>query len=652
MKIELRKLSLKNFKGIIDMTVDFTTNTDIIGKNGTGKTSVYDAFRWLLFGKDSSNRTDFNIKNTVKTELNRTDHEVIGLLIIDGNAIELKRTYREKWQTKKGNAIEEFTGHETIFFVNDVPCSQKEYQSKIDEVCNEEVFKLITNPLYFPYLKWQTQREILFGMAGEISNVEILDKIATIRNKDEIFNLTNILNSGKTIEEYKREIAAKKKRIKDELAFIPGRVDEVSRSMPAPADFDIIGIQLGHKQSELSGVEAQLADISKASQAKYEAKQKLQAELYRLKTELQKLEHEAKTKVDAEKLQTGSERQTLQSSINLLKQRIAESNNNIANWEKQLAEYNKKRSDLIVKWDAENAKQLVFNENDFCCPTCKRAFDVLDIETKQAEMTNNFNETKANALLEINTAGKNVKVLIVQTGNTIDQCRAELSNLSQELATAETKLESIPVTVEDTAIKAPVKTIAMIQAEEQINALQKQIDEPISATDDSLLKASKTALLAEIEIIKKKLYEKELITKSNARIDELQQQQRTMANEIAQLDGIEFAIMEFTKAKVEAIEARVNGLFSIVKFKLFDMQVNGQEVETCVAMVDNVPYPDLNNAMKINAGLDILNAISKYRGFSAPVFVDNAEAVVELLPIPTQTVRLVVADQVLEVINN
>jgi hypothetical protein len=159
-------------------------------------------------------------------------------------------------------------------------------------------------------------------------------------------------------------------------------------------------------------------------------------------------------------------------------------------------------------------------------------------------------------------------------------------------------------------------------------------------------------LAAVVEERKRKLAERELIAKSQKRIDELKEQQRTMANEIAQLEGLEFLMMEFTKAKIDAIEARVNGLFEIVRFKLFEQQVNGQEVETCVATVAGVPYPDLNNAMKINAGMDILKTISSYRNVFAPVFVDNAEAVTHLMHMPTQVVQLIVAKQELEIINN
>lgn len=644
MKIELRQLSLKNFKGILDMTIEFTSNTILKGNNATGKTTVFDAFTWLLFGKDSSDRKDFNIKNTVKKDLNRADHEVAAHIVVDGNDIEMKRVYREKWQTKRGSAVEEFTGHETIFFVNEVPCSQKEFQAKVEEICNEDLFKLITNPLYFPYMKWQSQREILFGMAGEIND-------ADIAGENEKFIQLLAMISGKTMDEFKREIAAKKKRIKDELGFIPGRIDEVTRSMPAPSDFDVIAIQLGHKQSDLDKIEAQLSDISKASQAQYEARQKLQSEIYQLKSEQQKLMHEAQTRMDASRMQSGAAKRTLQSTIDLLKQRIADATKNMEGWARILNEQNRKREELIAKWDATESKQITFNETDFCCPTCKRAYDVADIDAKQAEMTSNFNTNKANELADINSKGKAVKELIDQTTASIDKCKAEIEAAQNELSEAEARMAGMPTDEVAPAMTEGEKS-AIAEIEGRIRDLQNQIDAQLKATDDAQLKATKTTLQTEIDGIKKKLYEKEIIAKSNARIDELKQQQRAMANEVAQLEGLEFTIMEFTKAKVEAIEARVNGLFEIVKFKLFDTQINGQEVETCVATVGGVPYPDLNNAAKINAGLDILKAISSYRNIYAPVFIDNAEAVVDILPIPTQSVRLVVAEQQLEVINH
>ena len=127
------------------------------------------------------------------------------------------------------------------------------------------------------------------------------------------------------------------------------------------------------------------------------------------------------------------------------------------------------------------------------------------------------------------------------------------------------------------------------------------------------------------------------------RIAELETQFKTLNDSISELEGIEFTMQEFSKRKSSLIGDRVNGLFKLVKFKMFDTQVNGAEVETCVATVNGVPYNDgLNQAMRVNAGLDIINAISKHIGVSAPIFIDQAESINDLIPTNSQLVRLMV----------
>lgn len=72
--------------------------------------------------------------------------------------------------------------------------------------------------------------------------------------------------------------------------------------------------------------------------------------------------------------------------------------------------------------------------------------------------------------------------------------------------------------------------------------------------------------------------------------------------------------------------------------------MNGAIEETCIATVDGVPFDDLNNAKKITAGLDIINTIAKFKGKSAPIFIDNRESINKLYNIDTQIISLVVTN--------
>ena len=77
---------------------------------------------------------------------------------------------------------------------------------------------------------------------------------------------------------------------------------------------------------------------------------------------------------------------------------------------------------------------------------------------------------------------------------------------------------------------------------------------------------------------------------------------------------------------------------------MFDEQINGGMTETCVCTVDGVPYSDLNNAAKVQAGMDIIGAMAEHYGFYPPVWVDNRESIVRLPEMRQQVISLVVSE--------
>ena len=253
-------MSLINFKGLRDLTVEFDPAlTEIYGRNGIGKTSIFDGFTWLLFGKNSEDRKQFGIKtyDEAGNIIPKLPHEVSAVLLVDGETVTLCRRFNEKWTKKRGSAVEEFVGHEEERLYNDVPCSVKEWNDKIAAICPEQVFKFITNPLYFTAQSVDTQRSMLFRMAGGITDEEI-----AAGNADFAALLASL--TGKTMEEYKKEIAAKKRRLKTEIEAIPERIDERRRDVPEAEDWAALEEELRQKQEALAKVEEQINDASKA----------------------------------------------------------------------------------------------------------------------------------------------------------------------------------------------------------------------------------------------------------------------------------------------------------------------------------------------------------------------------------------------------
>ena len=646
--IIIKRMHLLNFKAFKDFSIEFNEHiTTIQGRNGSGKTTIFDAFTWLLFGKNSDDRKDFGIKtkDADGNVIENVPHEVSAVLLVNGEEITLCRRLVEKWQKKRGSAVAEFTGNTEERLFNDVPCSVKEWSEKIDNICTEQVFKFITNPLYFNQQKTDVQRAMLFRMAGNISD----DEIAA--DSEDFRALLDKL-TGKTLDEYKKEIAAKKKRIKAETDTIPDRIDERKRDMPEASDWDAINASIAEKKQQKEEYEAQIADASQAYSAANDERMQKVKMLSDLKQQRATLENDIKNKVQAgyhkalqEKREVDYKISDLSQEINRKKEQLARDRKNLESW----AAYREK---LIAEWKEINAETLQFNEDEFRCPTCHRPFEPDEIEAKQQEMTQRFNARKANELAENSKVGKantermhELEASIKETEAAIAAKTEELENMRYHAACNVNPIcpDATPTIEADAAWLQLSKQIAEIEAETQ---------KPIEMANNADLKERCKQIDNEIYALNAILANKGIIERNNARIAELEKQLRTQSEELAELEGIEFTIAEFTKARIEAVDKRINGMFSLVKFKMYEKQINGGEVEICIATVDGIPYSDLNDAKKVNAGLDIINAICKFEGITAPIFCDNAESVNKLLDTASQQIRLVVTFDENLIINN
>ena len=178
--MKLINLRLRNFKGIKDLSLEIDgKDLNVYGENGTGKTTIFDAFMWLLFDKDSQNSSQFNVKplDTFGEPNHMMEHEVIAVIELDGKHVELQKTYKEKWTKKRGQADSELTGHTTDYFINGVPKKLKEYKDFLAEIIDEDTFKIITNPLHFnTKVDWKKRRQIALEICGEVQIEEIFDK--------------------------------------------------------------------------------------------------------------------------------------------------------------------------------------------------------------------------------------------------------------------------------------------------------------------------------------------------------------------------------------------------------------------------------------------------------------------------------------------
>lgn len=657
--IEIKGLILTNFKGIVKLKVNFQHNTDVFGANGTGKSTIYDAFLWLLFGKNAEEKKEFSIKNTVDTSLNRQDHEVEGFLNVNGDDITLKKIYKEKWQKKKGEEIAEYTGNETIYYYNEVPMNQKEFQAKVYQILDETVFKLITNPYALNNMKWPERRSIITQMSGEFTNEQVA------AGNPEYEALVANLTQGKTMDEYLKQIKASVKKSKDDLKVIPTRIDEVLKTKPEDQDFAALKTSLAAKENQLIKIEESITNKSAGLKTVLDANESAQRSASNLRIDISNIESEIRTKANNSGKVDTSVLDGLNTNLKNKQGELTTAENGLVTLKGLVTG---KESDLEAlattiqtkrdEWTKENAKVLEVGENSFCCPTCQRAFEDSDIEGKKLEMSNNFKTEKANALAEINRQGgllatqktnleNELKTLKgrVATGETmITNLKSEISAIEASIQTESSRTTSgTPVDVEAVFNQMLFDHFEYNLKKSDLERVLKTIQE-VPQVDDAKLKEDKANLVTEIDGIKTELRNESQIIAVNERISALKEEETKLAQEIALVEKTQFLIERFEKDKMTAIEENVNSKFRIVKFKMFEDQVNGGENPACEILVNGVPFSDANTASKINAGIDIISTLSKFYQVSAPIFIDGAESIHSIMDTESQLIRLVVSE--------
>lgn len=659
--IIIKQMHLVNFKGVRDLTIDFNrTVTNIYGRNGAGKTTVFDAFTWLLFGKDSQDRKAFDLK-TLDTDGNiiaQLPHEVSAVIEVNGQEITLSRRFTEKWVKRAGKIDKEFDGNKEERFFNDVPCSKKEYEEHIAKICDEAVFKFITSPTYFTSQKAEVQKAMLHRMAGNITDEEVA------AGNEAFEQLLAELFKGKTLADFRKEISAKKQRINAELVDLPGRIDEKKRDIAKSEaeDWSALEAELKQKREARADIEKQLEDINAAESAANEEVRKLMRNIEQLRTERMKRQSEITDEVMRDFYAAQGKKNELTHEIDLLKQKIASCERDINTNKKEIERCDERRNSLLEEWKKLNAQQksikaeqLQIDETQFVCPTCHRPLDVEDIEAKEVQMRENFEKEREKRLERVasdiesnkrrgrdnNTQKENYQKQIADT-------EARIAEHKKRIAEIEAHSEYTAELVIPDASAAIASDAKMKSLQNDIDRLNKEKDEKQqsdnSQNDDRAeLRSGRATLTEAIEMLVAKLAKRTDAEADKRRVNELEKQMQDLNVELAELERKEFVIAEFSKARSAAIGARINGLFSIVRFRWIAVAINGAESETCEVTLNGKPYSTCSNAERTNIGLDIINAICKSEDIYAPIFIDNAESINDIMPMQSQTVNLIVS---------
>ncbi|MBB5324675.1 DNA repair exonuclease SbcCD ATPase subunit [Anoxybacillus tepidamans] len=642
-EIRLLSLNLKNFKGIRSFSLEANgENVRVYGDNATGKTTLFDAFIWLLFDKDSNNRKDFAIKTLDKNGnvLHNLDHEVEGVFLVDGKQLTLKKVFSEKWTKKRGSVQTEFTGHTTDYFIDGVPVKKKEYDQLISDLIDEDIFKLLTSPSYFnEQLKWQDRRKILLEVCGDVSDEEVIASNASLAKLPEILN-------GRTIENHRKVIAARRAEINKELEKIPVRIDEIQLNTPQLDDLDkeVLEEEISRLNTEIDEKMTLISNIrnGNAISEKQKQIQEIEIELLQIKQQ-----HEAGSKDELYKLKARIQEE--QSNLNILQQKIESINYQQKYNDENIQSIEKRLEELRNEWYQVNLEEFK-HEMDCTCPTCGQPLPEEQVAAAREKALAQFNLDKAKRLEEITAKGKQgkeQKERFIQENEKLAKELEKLTSQIQEKQELISKLNEKLKVVEGAIVDVTENPQYVAKLQEK-QRLQKEIDELRLAANESIqsIQMEIVELKSKRSQLESDLAKFSIVEQTEKRIKELEDQERELAAEFEKLEHELFLTEEFIRTKVNLLEEKINSRFKYARFKLFETQINGGLQEVCETLYNGVPYSSgLNNAARINVGLDIINTLSEHYGFKAPIFVDNAEAVTKLIDVDSQVICLIVSEK-------
>ena len=633
-EIKIKRLVLENFKCHKNLKLDFNGgNASIYGDNASGKTSIYDALTWLLFGKDSQGNGEKNIEiKPLGKDGEVRDHNAVtaveAILAVDGEEISLRRTLQEVWSTRRGSSEAVYGGNVSEYYIDGVPVKKNAFTARVDELVSEETFRMLTSVSHFADgISWQARREVLFRVANVAGDREIM------LGDEKFFPL--IEGMGKlSVDDYKKKLLAEKRGFVGAKTEIPARISECQKTIE-----DIDGMDFGAARAKIEALtaekdalEGQLLALERNTAAESKRMEVREAQL-----ELAALDNENKA-YRASQMASAPDTATMRMNLSRLQGQHAAKRRTVESEKAYAEQLHRDIDSARSRWIAVNSESFTGGN----CPTCGQTLPAAQLKAA----TDSFEAQKKKRLGEIEQTANANKVAKAAALDRIISAEAEIAELErliEKQTEALTKAESSAVAVVDMANYA-----------EKREAIQRRVDALNGELADIMTDTSsaRTKLIGQISEIKGEiaswnayLGKESLLEYSRKRIEELQEDARRAAEKLDELEEMLFLIDEYSRYKTQFVEDSINSMFRIARFRLFREQANGGVEDRCDVVLDGVPYININSGAKINVGIDIINTLSRAYGVTVPLFVDNAESVTHLENSTNQIIRLVVSER-------
>ena len=632
MEIRFKKLIIKNFKGVTSLAVNFLRDvTCIMGANHTGKTTTADAINWVLFGKNSQGLTSFGIdpkdeNNDIIHHLDNSVEIVMTVFADTQSEISLKKIRKEIWSKQRGSDQETLIGHAVDCFINGEKVTAKDYQSYVDGICKEALFKAITSPEYFPRLKADSQRILLVKMVGIKSLADIAAENAGLKP------LLSKINGDdeSAIERYREHLSYSMKEVKKELQAIPPRISEnadiVNKIRKAGADFDSMRKQLDDVNKSISDCDKQLADATAIINEDYDKRAAKRKEINECRTAMDTIENRYNTANRDAETEHSKEVRTLQSQLDDINFRLTEEQNAAKRYQSSLDDIELRKDDFRKRWQEVEDMEFVLGDDDDKCPACGQILPDDMLEHKREELEKNFNLSKAAKQDKLDEEAKQIKDDQERLTARLDNSQQLIDKMQEQATKTREQLDGAKSVVVDKKIYKD--DAEYLKWSDRLSKLQEELDNMTSLKDNSQsIIAEKQELMTKRDEIMRQLNNEKELKEREARIAELEDTQRTLNQQLTNYEKEDSSAELFEHAVIADLENRVNDLFPTIRFKMFETLINGNVRPTCQLTMHGVPYADLSNSEKILAGLECVRAMQRHTSVHAPIVIDNCESV-------------------------
>ena len=631
-EIKIKRLELENFKCHKSLKLNFEGgNASIYGDNASGKTSIYDALTWLLFGKDSQGNGEKNIEiKPLGPDGEVLDHEALtaveAVLDVNGLELTLRRTYKEVWTTKRGSSEATFDGNTSEYYIDGVPCKKNGFQDAVNKLVDEDTFRMLTSVSHFASaISWQDRRAVLFKVAGVVDDAQIL---ATNEQFTPLVESMGRLG----LDDYKKKLLAEKRQFTGVKTEIPARISECQKTIE-----DIEGLDFAGARAEVEKLNAKKEEISAQITALDSGEAEKKAlEIREAELELKALENE--NNAYRERQMAGSvDVHSLNIRLTALNSRITMRERSFSNEMQYMQDLDRQITRSREQWMQVNTETFTGGN----CPTCGQNLPQDQLQTAMEQ----FETKKKQRLDEILRSANNLKESRAQAENRFEQFREELEGMKVEREALQAEIaEAEADKVEASDMADYCKRKEEIQF--RIAVFNKQLSEIHSNVAELKGKLRQEAgqIQAQINEHTATISKEGMLEYSKKRIGQLRDDAKNAAECLEAIEKMLFLMDEYSRYKTRFVEDSINGLFRIARFRLFREQANGGIEDRCDVVYDGIPYISVNNGMKINLGIDIINTLSAAYGVRVPLFVDNAESVTKIEKCSSQIIRLVVSE--------